>query len=121
MKENPRIVTDGYRGPLSGFAYLPAGEYTVGEKLDIGRRVVSPDLADHMVRIGKARVTFFGVPDDPPVEQPPADQKPGDDQPPADEPPADEQPPADQPPADEPPADEPPADDQPKKKSHPKS
>lgn len=51
-----RIGTNGYRGPLTGNAYLPPGEYTVGDTLDIGAGLVSAELAAYMVGIDLAWV-----------------------------------------------------------------
>ena len=49
-----KIYTAGYRGPLTAFHYLPPGEYRVGDKLDVGKRVVTEELARYMVSIGMA-------------------------------------------------------------------
>jgi len=49
-----KISTRGYRGARTGGRYLPAGEYSVGDRLDIARRVVPEALARYMVSIGLA-------------------------------------------------------------------
>jgi hypothetical protein len=45
MPEILKIKTVGYVGPGTGFQYLPPGEHTVGDKLDLARRIVPAELA----------------------------------------------------------------------------
>lgn len=68
-----RIATDGYRGPLSTFQFIPPGEYTVGERLNIAERQLPAELALHMVKIEKARLLQYEeTPEPETIEEPEA-------------------------------------------------
>ncbi len=54
MAKVAKIYTDGYSGPLTGFHFLPPGEYTIGDEVSVVARTVTEELARYMVSIGKA-------------------------------------------------------------------
>jgi hypothetical protein len=64
MPQILKIKTVGYVGPGTGFQYLPPGEHAVGDKLDIGKRIIPAELAAYIVEIGKA-VVIEVKPDEP--------------------------------------------------------
>jgi hypothetical protein len=51
-----KIHTNGYQGGPHKVPYLPPGEYAVGRRLDIGKRIVTSQIAEYMVGIELARV-----------------------------------------------------------------
>jgi len=57
-----RIYTPGYRGACTHFIFIPPGEYTVSEDVNLTARTLPADLVMYLVSIGNATVPE----DDPP-------------------------------------------------------
>jgi len=59
VKPGAQIVTQGYRGMMSGMVFIPAGVYEVGAAgvaTDLSAHILAGELAGYMVGIDKARV-----------------------------------------------------------------
>lgn len=72
------IQITGYRGPKTDNRFLPAGEYAVGDRLDIADRIVPDELARYLVETGQ-NVGFevAGVhPTEEPADPPPSEDEP---------------------------------------------
>jgi hypothetical protein len=52
-----QITHTGYRGPLTQGQYLPAGLWTVGDRLDIARHIVPEELARYLIETEQAQIT----------------------------------------------------------------
>ncbi len=62
------IHITGYRGPLTNNLFLPAGEYAVGDRLDIAARIVPDELARYLAETGQ--IVGFEVAGVHPTEEP---------------------------------------------------
>jgi hypothetical protein len=62
MAHITRIGTRGYRGSKTNNAFIPAGEYAVGDDQDLAQHIVSRDLADYMVSIDLAWIVAVDDP-----------------------------------------------------------
>jgi len=51
-----RIRTPGYRGIMTGFIFIPPGEYGEGNEVDLTAHTLPGDLVNHLIHIGNAIV-----------------------------------------------------------------